>query len=55
MQKQPRRALLPDLCVSGKSLRPVFGKVAYSISKGGRLGLNLVRCEVFMYCIFSAL
>ena len=23
--------------------------------KGGRLGLNLVRCEVFMYCIFSAL
>ena len=22
---------------------------------GGRLGLNLVRCEVFMYCIFSAL
>ena len=23
--------------------------------KEGRLGLNLVRCEVFMYCIFSAL
>ena len=22
---------------------------------GGRLGLNLVRCEVFIYCIFSAL
>ena len=32
-----------------------FTRSRLGLPTGGRLGLNLVRCEVFMYCIFSAL
>ena len=41
------------------SLAVVPQQSMYDVSRyrrtGGRLGLNLVRCDVFMYCIFSAL
>ena len=50
-----RRCALIVSFAGKRGLTQLTAQRQLGLSKGGRLALNLVRCEVFIYCIFSAL